>query len=268
MLTFLLTWNPDKWPWPELSRELDEFRTTGVLVRRWSCGQSKSLASGDRVFFNKQGIRGRGIYASGYVQGDVFEDVHFANSSKMSRYVTVAYDVLLDPITGILPRELLNADPLNRVNWQTQGGGIRIVPEAANALENLWDSHVRSQGLDPQREGFPDDKELVCPEGAPRGITVKAFERSAAATALCKALKGTVCRVCGVDFGRDYGCIGIGFIHIHHTKPLAGGEQRQTVVGDLEPVCPNCHNMLHKRCPPFTIDELKEIMRQQQTMFP
>ena len=268
MPAFLLTWNPDKWSWPELSRNLEEFRATGVLVGRWSCGRSKSLASGDRVFFHKQGVRGRGIFASGYVQGGVFDDVHFADASKRSRYVTVAYDALLDPSTGLLPREALNAEPLNRVNWQTLGGGIRIVPDAANALEILWESHVRSQGLAPQRDGFPDDDELLFPEGASREITVKAFERSAAAAALCRAMKGTVCRVCGMDFAKTYGRIGIGFIHIHHTQPLAGGQQRRTAVSQLEPVCPNCHSMLHKRCPPFTIDELKEIVKQQRAMWP
>lgn len=266
MPAFLLTWNPDKWPWPNLSRELNEFRTSGVVVRQWSCGQSKSLTSGDRVFFLKQGSRGRGIYASGYVQGAVFRDVHYADPTKMSRYVTVAYDVLLDPSTGLLPREALNADPLDLVNWGTQGGGIRIVPEAANALEVLWEGHVRTQGLEPLRQGFPDDDELVFPEGTAREITVKAFERSAAAVALCKAMKGTACRVCDVDFGRAYGQIGRGFIHVHHTKPLASRERRRTTMRDLEPVCPNCHNMLHKRCPPFTIEELKEIMRQQQAV--
>ena len=265
MPAFLLTWNPDKWSWAELPRDLDEFRRSGVLVGRWSCGRSKSLISGDRVFFLKQGSRGRGIYASGYVQGGVFEEVHFADPSKLSRYVTVAYDVLLDPSTGLLQRDALNVEPLHLVNWGTQGGGIRIAPEAVNALEALWAGHVRTQGLEPQRQGFPDDEEIVFPEGATREITVKAFERSAAASALCKAMKGTVCRVCGLDFGRAYGHIGLGFIHVHHTKPLACGEQRRTTVSDLEPVCPNCHNMLHKRCPPFTIEELKEIMRQQST---
>ena len=186
MPAFLLTWNPDKWSWAELPRDLDEFRRSGVLVGRWSCGRSKSLISGDRVFFLKQGSRGRGIYASGYVQGGVFEEVHFADPSKLSRYVTVAYDVLLDPSTGLLQRDALNVEPLHLVNWGTQGGGIRIAPEAVNALEALWAGHVRTQGLEPQRQGFPDDEEIVFPEGATREITVKAFERSAAASALCK----------------------------------------------------------------------------------
>jgi 5-methylcytosine-specific restriction enzyme A len=29
----------------------------------------------------------------------------------------------------------------------------------------------------------------------------------------------------------------------------------------MRPVCPNCHAMLHKSDPPFTIEELKEILQ-------
>ncbi|HCO7574031.1 HNH endonuclease [Escherichia fergusonii] len=28
----------------------------------------------------------------------------------------------------------------------------------------------------------------------------------------------------------------------------------------LPPVCPNCHAMLHRRKPPFTLEELKALM--------
>lgn len=265
MSAFLLTWNPDKWQWNDLARELHEFRTTGVLVRRWSCGRNRSLAQGDRVFFLKQGKRGRGLYASGYVQGSVFESTHFADPTKVSRYVTVAYDALLDPGTSLLQRDALSDGPLARVHWSTQGGGILIPPEALVALEPLWDTHVRSHGLNPQPIAFPDAEELVFPEGAPHEITVSAFERSAAARSACIASKGVTCRVCEFDFGHTYGRIGSGFIHVHHTRPLSGGggRQRHTTVNDLEPVCPNCHNMIHRRSPPYGIQELRDIMRQQ-----
>lgn len=265
MSAFLLTWNPDKWPWDELARELDEFRTTGVLVRRWSCGRSRSLAQGDRVFFLKQGKHGRGVYASGYVQGSVYESTHFVNPAKSSRYVTVAYDAFLDPVTSLLRREALSEGPLALVHWSTQGGGISIPLEALAALEPLWDAHVRSHGLNPQPIAFSDEEELVFPEGASHEISVSTFERSAAARSSCIARKGIACRVCELDFGRTYGSIGAGFIHVHHTRPLSGGRgvQRHTTINDLEPVCPNCHNMIHRRNPPYSIQELRDIMRQQ-----
>ncbi|MDY6960261.1 MAG: HNH endonuclease, partial [Halobacteriota archaeon] len=31
-------------------------------------------------------------------------------------------------------------------------------------------------------------------------------------------------------------------------------------VNDLRPVCPNCHAVLHKKKPPYTIEELKNVL--------
>ncbi len=33
-------------------------------------------------------------------------------------------------------------------------------------------------------------------------------------------------------------------------------------INDLIPVCPNCHTMIHKRKPPYSIDEIKEMLEQ------
>jgi 5-methylcytosine-specific restriction protein A len=31
-------------------------------------------------------------------------------------------------------------------------------------------------------------------------------------------------------------------------------------INDLRPVCPNCHAIIHKKNPPFTIDEVKKFI--------
>ena len=33
-------------------------------------------------------------------------------------------------------------------------------------------------------------------------------------------------------------------------------------IKDLFPVCPNCHSMLHKIDPPYSIEELKKIINE------
>jgi 5-methylcytosine-specific restriction protein A len=70
---------------------------------------------------------------------------------------------------------------------------------------------------------------------------------------------GTACSVCGFDFERAYGDIGAGFIHVHHLMPLSmiGKRYSVNVRRDLRPVCPNCHEMLHKKKPPFSVEELR-----------
>ena len=76
---------------------------------------------------------------------------------------------------------------------------------------------------------------------------------------------GAKCSVCGFRFSEKYGEIGEQFIHVHHVVPLAdiGLEYRVHPIVDLRPVCPNCHAMLHQRNPPYTIQELQQIIEQQ-----
>ena len=97
-------------------------------------------------------------------------------------------------------------------------------------------------------------------EGAKKEITVNRYERSREAREKCIATHGCMCAVCGMDFEKMYGEIGRGFIHVHHIVPLSsiGEEYELNPIKDLVPVCPNCHAMLHRKEPPYTIQELKE----------
>lgn len=99
-------------------------------------------------------------------------------------------------------------------------------------------------------------------EGGRRAVLVDHIERNNRARNACLAAHGAACRVCGLDFSRAYGVIGQGFIHVHHLTPLASALQQRQVdpVRDLVPVCPNCHAMLHRRNPPYRIEELKTLM--------
>jgi hypothetical protein len=102
------------------------------------------------------------------------------------------------------------------------------------------------------------------PEGGRKTITVNAYERSSRARNACLRHYGCICVVCGFDFERQYGRLGKGFIHVHHVVALSEVRKSYKVdpIRDLRPVCPNCHEMLHRGFPPLSIDELKEVMRQ------
>ncbi len=95
-------------------------------------------------------------------------------------------------------------------------------------------------------------------------ITVKAnkYERNRHARQKCVEKKGYKCLVCGKDFEETYGVIGKNFIHVHHLVPISsiGKEYKLDIDKDLVPVCPNCHYMLHRKDPPYTIEQLKTIM--------
>lgn len=97
-------------------------------------------------------------------------------------------------------------------------------------------------------------------EGVKSQITVNKYERNDKARNACIEFYGYICKVCDFDFEDKYGAIGKQFIHVHHIVSIAsiGKSYKVDPKNDLRPVCPNCHAMLHRKNPPYSIDELKK----------
>lgn len=100
-------------------------------------------------------------------------------------------------------------------------------------------------------------------EGQKKTIVVNIYERNEKAKKQCLEYWKTNCMVCNFSFEKMYGNVGKDFIHVHHLKPLSqiGKEYQINPIDDLRPVCPNCHAMLHKKNPPYSIEELKQIIQ-------
>jgi len=66
-----------------------------------------------------------------------------------------------------------------------------------------------------------------------------------------------------MNFASVYGGVGDGFIHVHHIVPVSviGTGYIINPIDDLVPVCPNCHAMLHRKDPPYSVEEMKLIIR-------
>lgn len=109
-------------------------------------------------------------------------------------------------------------------------------------------------------EEFNDDEKLK--EGLTKKISVNIYERNPIARKRCIEYYGAKCKICDFDFEEKYGEIGKGFIHVHHLVDIAtiGKEYEVDFINDLIPVCPNCHAMLHKRKPAYSIDEIKMLV--------
>lgn len=54
------------------------------------------------------------------------------------------------------------------------------------------------------------------------------------------------CEVCGFDFHRTYGELGVGYIEVHHVAPLHVVGEQKTKLDDLACLCSNCHRMCHR----------------------
>lgn len=100
-------------------------------------------------------------------------------------------------------------------------------------------------------------------EGHATKITVNRYERSASARSACINHHGTLCAACGIRLSDRYGPIAHNLIHVHHLNPLAllNSTNQVDPINDLVPVCPNCHAVIHLRDPPFTITELRSMVR-------
>lgn len=98
-------------------------------------------------------------------------------------------------------------------------------------------------------------------EGAKYDVSSTARERNPLARAACLEKHGFACLVCGFHFGRVFGSVAEGLIHVHHLNPLSSsqGEHEVDPAHDLVPLCPNCHAVAHRRDPPFDLDELREM---------
>lgn len=98
-------------------------------------------------------------------------------------------------------------------------------------------------------------------EGAAYSLISQKYERSRYNRAICLKYYGFKCRGCGDALEEKYGPIGQGVIHVHHIVPvsLMGGSYKLNPIKDLIPLCPNCHNIVHRQSPPLSIEELTHI---------
>lgn len=99
-------------------------------------------------------------------------------------------------------------------------------------------------------------------EGERTTVLVNRYERDRNARDKCIQHHGTTCCACGFDFQAKYGDLGKGFIHVHHIVPLSqiGEDYVVDPVKDLVPVCPNCHAIIHRRNPPLSIEDIRELL--------
>jgi predicted HNH restriction endonuclease len=161
---------------------------------------------------------------------------------------------------------------LKRLTWQNLGNrfGSQIGHRRSDAIDSVFE-RLTSFQLTSQIAGTSEATEVgndaSHPEGAVRQVLVNVYERNPVARAKCIEHYGTECAVCGINFGRAYGLIAEGFIHVHHLRPLSSIRSEYVVdpVKDLRPVCPNCHAVLHLLDDPSRVDELSKTVRARRT---
>lgn len=261
MAAYLLPWNPNRWKWNELSDVVAAFQNGEAPIQRWSCGTVKRIDVGDRVFLIRLVEEPKGIFGYGTILTASYRDTHWEDASRTSQYVKFQIDGIVHPEVGpIIPRDRLDSPQFSQMHWNTQMSGVRIPDDVAAALLIEWARLVSGESFTLPEE---IDATSTYAEGATRVVTVNSYERNPRARHACISHYGTRCAVCGFHFGEAYGSVGEGLIHVHHLTLLSekGESYDLDAIKDLRPVCPNCHAIIHQRVPPFSVDEVKAMLR-------
>ena len=106
---------------------------------------------------------------------------------------------------------------------------------------------------------------VVYYEGGAQQILINRYERDIRARKKCIDYYGTKCFVCGFNFAEVYGEVADGFIHVHHLIPLSEVNAEYIVdpIVDLRPLCPNCHAVVHRKTPPLSIEQVRNLLNSQ-----
>ncbi len=267
LATYLLTWNPNNWQWKNLEQQVRQTAEGRPIESRWSCGNTKRIIPGDRMFLLRQGKEPRGIMAAGWATSEPYEGPHWNEEKKKigdtANFVMARFDRILNPeVDEILELSNLQIGPLKSVNWNTPASGIEI-KEGAAALERLW-----SELLHLYRPVEDTSGELGAIEGElrislSRHRAREAWLRQKKIEQAKKLSNGTLpCEICHFDFLSTYGTLGQDYAQVHHIKPLSDlTKPSQTVLSDLAVVCANCHVMIHRGGVTRSLEDVKQTVK-------
>jgi hypothetical protein len=140
MPAYLLTWNPERWAWPDLRDQAAIVRAEGSYADTWSVG-SRQIAPGDHLYLIRLGRSPRGIIASGVAASEVYVAPHWderREGLRPAHYIDLRWDVLLDAESEpIFPRERLK-DQFPGMQWDSRMSGVRIPDSIAKQLAVEW----------------------------------------------------------------------------------------------------------------------------------
>jgi len=115
-------------------------------------------------------------------------------------------------------------------------------------------------------ELFPDvDEEFIEGRTVLRIHLAKERDRNLVklAKAIALSTRGELrCEVCKLSFQERYGDIGRDFIEAHHLLPVSQLKTSTRVrIEDIALLCSNCHRMIHRGNPVFSIEELRTKLK-------
>ena len=262
MSVFLLNWNPKKWiiSDEEWTRQVELSSSGDMDWDEWSTGNRTSGIRPGDILLLVRVDSDRGIVGSGTAASIAHKNLHWdksrAKKNKLANYVSINWVSLVEVENRLKTEILLREFP--QVAWNNLvASGVKVDYKIDEKLVNRWFQHI---GLD--RPKFPDEVSTYV-EGTSTTVSVNRYERNPAARDECIAHFGAKCAVCGFVGKQTYGTSGEDLIHVHHLIELSSVAKEYVVnpIKDLIPVCPNCHAMIHRRKPAFSVAEIKKMLQ-------
>jgi 5-methylcytosine-specific restriction enzyme A len=128
-------------------------------------------------------------------------------------------------------------------------------------------------GLDGDLVGIDDEPENLAEQDLnerKRYFRHRRIERNPKTSSLVKKHRGYICEACEFSFVKVYGDIAYNkkkeaYIEAHHLTPISdlpeGKTIKYNVEEDFRVLCANCHKMVHRKNPPYSIEELRKILK-------
>lgn len=137
MASYLFTWNPVRWPWPDFQNAISSVNNDEEYEIDWSCGVTKRIGVNDRFFLMRLGKEPKGIVGCGYVVSDMFKGEHWdhkqAAEGKTTLYNRLLFKALSDePIFSWT--DLKRWYPSYEQQWTPNASGVSIPEEIASEL--------------------------------------------------------------------------------------------------------------------------------------
>jgi 5-methylcytosine-specific restriction protein A len=256
MATYIYTWNPKLWNWFDFRNAITLISAGEKYDCYWSCGNTKKIRVGDEFLLMRLGVDPKGIIGVGKISSEPYLLPHW-DTAKAAQGQNVLRTDLLFQALAEKPFILLAAlqREYGEFNWTPQASGITVPQEIASKIVS---------GITQATTLVPvDENELATyAEGKTKVITLTTYERNPRARQACLNHHGFSCSVCGFNFGAVFGAVGESYIEVHHLRQIAdrGEEHQVDPINDLRPVCANCHRMLHRRRPPYGIEDIKKLV--------
>lgn len=265
MSAYLFAWNPTRFSWDNLSESIRKTNEGEKIFISWTCGKNKQIKKGDKVFFIKLGVEPRGIFAFGIVEKGSYENANWLGQKALMADVELIQ--IFDPEKPIFPINMLKSEPpFSQMHWSTRSSGVRIPSEIAIELEKAFIAPKNKNSIE---EIIEEDLKLQKIEeeffeGIKKEKYTSFYERNLKLRIAAIKLHGTRCMVCDFDFEEKYGAHGLGYIEVHHLRPVSSLTALTSIdpKKDMAVVCSNCHRMLHrKRGKVLSLSELKILIK-------